>query len=97
MQLIIDLGRFRALSERFHGFDLQRRRDWIEPWRARIVTTKNERANYRLEAYGPTAADACTRLELLVNEQDEEMREWVKERMPDINGKLPKGESAEKA
>lgn len=61
---------FSALSTRFLGFDLQHRRDcgggWNEwqnqPWRARIVTSKNERANYRITVYGPTAEYVCAKL-----------------------------------
>ena len=54
----------RELSGRFSGFDLQYRRDagWPKPWRARLVANKNERAEYRLCAYGDSCEAAVARL-----------------------------------
>lgn len=65
--------RWPSMVERFEGFDLQRRRReprWPAPWRARIRTAKNERASYRLTAYGETADEACAKLAALVAEED---------------------------
>ena len=69
------------LTRRFSGVDLQYRRvfthvagqaqigspaiDWPGAWRARLVTSKNERADYRITVFGDTPERA---LELLVAE-----------------------------
>ena len=46
---------FFDLSSRFEGVDLQCRRSaWLFKYRARIITNKNERAEYRVTAYGNT-------------------------------------------
>lgn len=66
----------KSLSMRFHGFDLQFRRDgsgWEKPWRARMHSTKNERDNYRLTAYGKTPSGAVTALQKMVGKQDKEV------------------------
>lgn len=44
-----------------HGIDIQRRRDgtnWPKPWRVRLIWTKNERANFRVIAFGDTMEEA---------------------------------------
>lgn len=51
------------ITGRFSGLDIQYRAawrgiGWREAWRVRIVTNKNERDDYRIETWGPTASDA---------------------------------------
>lgn len=63
-----DLSRLAALGRRFLGVDLQFRRsgvNWPGPWRARLLASKNERDEYRLEAYGADASEAIRQLEQL--------------------------------
>lgn len=68
------------LSRRFAGVDLQRRREgcgpsaWWKPWRARLVTSKNERAEYRITVFGSTADEAVQALAAAVREIDEAPR-----------------------
>lgn len=50
------------LGQMFYGFDLKRRKhgtDWPKPWRAAVMTSKNEISDYRVSAYGDTAEEAC--------------------------------------
>jgi hypothetical protein len=59
-----------SLGERFHGCDLQFRRSgtsWMGKWRARIHSTKNERSEWRLTAYGNTPEEAILNLQVQVN------------------------------
>jgi hypothetical protein len=56
------------IARRFAGMDILYRRHGFDsrciggvmsqPWRARIVTSKNERAEYRVTAYGKTREEA---------------------------------------
>lgn len=61
------LVEFLALSERFEGVDLQCRRQWrnaeqaLGGWRARLVTNKNSRNHFRLEAWGTSAEEAAAK------------------------------------
>lgn len=68
------MNQLEALGNRFAGVDLSYRRDrpseWPASWRARLVTSKNERSDYRLERYGETADAAMASLMLAVEEQD---------------------------
>jgi hypothetical protein len=66
------------LSNRFSGVDLQFRRtttcsagQWPAPWRARMLTSKNERTEYRITVYGDTAAQAASNLLAAVRRIDE--------------------------
>lgn len=55
------LQRLEELGRRFNGADLSFRRhgtEWPAPWRARLHATKNERAEYRMEAFANTASEA---------------------------------------
>jgi hypothetical protein len=64
------------------NFDLQYRRqgpkhqlapnkgDWPAEWRARFLPTKNERAEYRLEAYADTPDGAWEALQAMVHQVD---------------------------
>jgi len=50
------------LGARFQGVDLRFRAPqpgWPQPWKASLYASKNERANYRLSAFGDTAEDAA--------------------------------------
>jgi hypothetical protein len=65
------------LSSRFLGVDIQYRRDsggctagWPAQWRARLLTSKNERSAYRVVAYGKTLELAVLALSELVNRID---------------------------
>lgn len=70
------------LSVRFAGIDIQFRRCGFDstgrseergmPWRARIFTSKNERSEYRIEAYGATQYAAVKLLVDRVAELDKE-------------------------
>jgi hypothetical protein len=65
-----ELAILESLGKRFHGADLQYRRsgtDWPNPWRARIQTTKNEREEYRLSAFGAYPKEAILLLQVMVN------------------------------
>jgi hypothetical protein len=54
------LDLFFALAQRFEGVDLQSRRGFIHgPWRAKLISNKNSRDHYRLEAWGKTAEEAA--------------------------------------
>lgn len=58
------------LSCRFHGVDLQARRggsDWPANWRVRLVTNKNERIDFRVEAFGDTPEEAIQNLKAKVD------------------------------
>lgn len=69
------LQRLAELGSRFHGSDLSFRRhgtDWPAAWRARLHATKNERAEFRMEAFGTTAEDAVTALIARVEAMDAE-------------------------
>lgn len=62
-----------TLGERFHGVTLDYRRngtDWPAPWRARLVSTKNERDEYRVECFGETAQAAIESLCAVVAKLD---------------------------
>ncbi len=59
------------LAERFSGIDIQRRSQWSPKWRARIVTSKNERAEYRAEVYADTHDEAVSKLLALVEAIDQ--------------------------
>lgn len=69
-----------TIALRFLGVDLQFRRtthsrssgelSWPKPWRARLVTTKNERAEYRVAVYGDTSSQAIANLVALVHALD---------------------------
>jgi hypothetical protein len=53
------------IGNRFLGVSLDFRRagtDWPAPWRARLVAAKNERADYRVEAFGESAESAIAGL-----------------------------------
>lgn len=67
------LGALQALGGRFHGVTLDFRRsgtDWPSPWRVRLVSTKNEREDYRLECFGDTAQQAVEALRAVVAKMD---------------------------
>ena len=67
------LGVMESLGTRFHGTDLQFRRSgtsWPCRWRARLLSTKNEREEYRITAFGDTAAEAILKLQIMVNKLD---------------------------
>ncbi len=60
---------FAELGKRFQGVDLQFRRTtncgscgWPAPWRARLLTSKAEREEYRMNAYGRTPFEAISKL-----------------------------------
>lgn len=62
-----------SLGERFQGVDLSYRRSgacWPNKWRASLCTSKNERNNYRLEAFGDSAYMAVVNLLDKVNTQE---------------------------
>ena len=66
---------FSELSKRFIGLDLQYRGDgsgahWPKPWRAQIVTHKNERSEWREPAFGDTAEQAIRSLIKIVKRLD---------------------------
>lgn len=66
------MNELEALASRFHGLDLQFRRSgtgWPSPWRARQIVTKNERADYRITAYGSTAQEAIESLRAEIEKQ----------------------------
>ena len=70
---VILLGVMESLGTRFHGTDLQFRRSgtsWPFRWRARLLSTKNEREEYRITAFGNTAAEAILGLQIMVNKLD---------------------------
>lgn len=51
------MERWARISSQMHGTSLEHRRhgtNWPEPWRARIVATKNERDAFRIVGYGRT-------------------------------------------
>lgn len=72
------MGQIHALSQRFTGVDLQCRKmeaiagNWDGPWRARLVTSKNERIDYRITVTGQTWEDAVGKLVAAVRQVDEE-------------------------
>ena len=73
MDVTDDLSYLEALGARFHGVTLdfrQRGTDWPAPWRVRLVATKNEREQYRLECFGLSAQDAIAQLRLVVAKID---------------------------
>jgi hypothetical protein len=62
-----------TLGERFHGITLDFRRggtDWPAAWRVRLVSTKNEREEYRVECFGDTAEQAVDSLRAEVSSLD---------------------------
>ena len=67
------------LARRFNGVDLQARPPepaaWPKRWRARIVTTKNERAAYRLTAWGDTVEEVAAALQTQVDQLDNRPQE----------------------
>lgn len=67
--------KFRDLARRFGGVDLQRRNPsdaaWPAPWRAKLVTNKSERSEYRITVYGSTWADAVAKLLFAISEIDQ--------------------------
>lgn len=59
------LNYLQTLGGRFNGITLDFRRsgtDWPAPWRVRLVSTKNEREDYRLECFGDTPEKAIESL-----------------------------------
>jgi hypothetical protein len=44
--------------------------EWPGAWRARIVTSKNERSEYRVTTFGDTPEDAIARLWIALNRID---------------------------
>jgi hypothetical protein len=62
------------LAQQFAGLDVQFRRDlpvgWAGLWRVRQSVSKNERAAYRLEAFGATLPEAVAALAELVRAVD---------------------------
>jgi hypothetical protein len=68
------------IARRFAGVDIMYRRHGFDsrciggvrsyPWRARLVTSKNERCEYRVTAYGKTREEAEQGLVSLVEELD---------------------------
>ncbi len=74
-----DVAEFVKLSTRFLGVDLQRRRhtnsrgwpgEWPHPWRARLLTSKNERSEFRVSAYGTDIYEAMAALVAAVRDID---------------------------
>jgi len=68
-----NLHYLQTLGGRFHGVTLDYRRngtDWPAPWRVRLVSTKNEREDYRLECFGDTAQHAIDALRVVVSKMD---------------------------
>lgn len=64
------LQQLAAIGARFHGVDLSFRRggtDWPGAWRARLHASKNERDDYRLEAFGDSPEAAIEALADAVN------------------------------
>ena len=64
---------FTKLSKRFFGISLEKRASgtgWSNPWRARIVSTKNERGEFRIECFGDTPEEAISNLLKSVEEID---------------------------
>lgn len=55
----------KSLGDRFHGISLDYRShgtNWPAPWRVRVLATKNEREEYRVECFGLSAALAIDEL-----------------------------------
>lgn len=64
---------FEEICTRFAGVDLQYRRhdvSWQAPWRARLVSNKNERSSYRITVYGESMYNAIVALRSAVEEAD---------------------------
>lgn len=73
------LQQLATLGNRFAGVSLDFRRHaagtgWPAPWRARLAVTKNERADFRLEAFGNTAEQSIEALRVAVDKVDVEHR-----------------------
>lgn len=68
------IGRLEELAWRFSGVSLEMRRfatEWPMRWRARLVTGKNERDEYRVEVFADSAAMAIAKLLAEVRRIDE--------------------------
>ncbi len=64
----------KTLGARFHGITLDYRRsgtNWPAAWRVCLVSTKNERGDYRLECYGDTPEQAIDALQTMVVKVDQ--------------------------
>jgi hypothetical protein len=62
------------IGARFHGVTLDFRwsgTGWPAPWRVRVVNTKNERDNYRVECFGDTAEKAIESLRAVLAQIDD--------------------------
>jgi hypothetical protein len=76
MQAANTRHRFATLCDRFEGVDVSCRRSaskhdgWDGPWRARLATSKNERASYRIVVFGQSQLEAEERLVQAVDEVD---------------------------
>lgn len=66
-----DVEQIERLSNRWSGFSLEKRFDWVKPWRAKIIPNKQERQDYRLTEYGDSPYEALTALEESVKEVDQ--------------------------
>lgn len=69
-----DYARMANLCDRFEGVDIMCRRsaNWPNgPWRARLVCSKNERADYRIVAYGRSQEEAEENLLMAVYQADQ--------------------------
>lgn len=73
-EAMYDVERFAEVGERFQGVDLQYRRtstcgggEWPAPWRARLLTNKAERHEYRLAAFGCSIWEAMRNLVKMVD------------------------------
>lgn len=66
------VSRLLLVAERFLGLDMQYRRGgwrpgWWPPsedapWRVRLVTSKNENSDYRIDRFGISLDEACQRV-----------------------------------
>lgn len=76
MQAANTRHRFATLCDRFEGVDVACRRSaskhdgWDGPWRARLVTNKNERNAYRIVVFGQSQLEVEERLVQAVEEID---------------------------
>lgn len=61
--------RLQALAERFGGVDVKYRRE-RKRWTARNITSKNERADYRITREGRSAAGAIAALLYAIDQVD---------------------------
>lgn len=63
------LAELDQLAKRFAGIDVKYRRD-IGQWTARLITSKNERDNYRITCIGATPLEAIIALLDAVHAED---------------------------